>query len=84
MAIRGLAVMAGGGLAVVAMSDRALIITGFAALLVAVGGATLIAHLYRDRVATLGEIVDHLMRRRVTRILLVIVWAWLGWHFLAR
>lgn len=76
--------MAGGRVAVAAMSDRTLIITGFAALLAATGGAAVTARLYRDRIATLGEVVDHLMRKRVTRILAVLVWAWLGWHFLAR
>lgn len=66
------------------MSDRTLVITGFVVLLAAAGGAAVTARLCRDRVATLGEVVDHLMRKRVTRILAVLLWAWLGWHFLAR
>lgn len=66
------------------MSDRTLIIIGFAALLAATCGAALTARLCRDRIATLGEVVDYLMRKRVARILTILVWAWLGWHFLAR
>lgn len=66
------------------MSDRILIIIGFAALLAVICAAAVTARLRRDRIATLGEVVDYLMRKRVARILAVLVWAWSGWHFLAR
>ncbi|WP_157224147.1 DUF6186 family protein [Nocardia paucivorans] len=66
------------------MSERSLVIIGFAVILTAMIGAAVTTRLRRDRIAGLGEIVDHLMRRRAIRILAVLLWAWLGRHFLAR
>jgi hypothetical protein len=34
--------------------------------------------------ARAGEVVDALLARRSTRMLIVLGWAWLGWHFLVR
>jgi hypothetical protein len=31
-----------------------------------------------------GEVVAALLARRSTRVLIVLGWAWLGWHFLVR
>jgi hypothetical protein len=42
------------------------------------------AHLRRHRLATLAETLAHLVRTRTARIVAVLIWAWLGWHFLAR
>lgn len=33
---------------------------------------------------TLGQLTNHLMRRRVVRILVLLGWAWLGWHLFVR
>jgi hypothetical protein len=33
---------------------------------------------------TLGQLTSHLMRRRVVRILVLLGWAWLGWHLFVR
>ncbi|MFD0360690.1 DUF6186 family protein [Nocardia sp. GCM10030253] len=66
------------------MSDRAVIILGFALLLVAMLGAVVITHLRRDLVAPLGDTIAYLARTRAVRIVVVLAWAWLGWHFLAR
>jgi ABC-type arginine transport system permease subunit len=34
-------------------------------------------------VATLAETLDRLMRHRPTQVCVLLVWWWLGWHFLA-
>lgn len=65
------------------MTDRALVVLGFAALAVAAISAELTARRSR-RLTTFGETLRLLLRSRVLRILIVLVWAWLGWHFLAR
>ena len=48
-------------------------------------GAGLAAWLYaraRPQVlATLGSLVDRIMHHRNTRLGVILVWWWLGWHF---
>ena len=66
------------------MSPRAIIITGFVVLLVIIVAALIIAHTRKDRVATIWPVIDYLTGRRAVRVVAVLVWAWLGWHFLAR
>ncbi|MBF6467151.1 hypothetical protein IU427_18470 [Nocardia beijingensis] len=66
------------------MSDRAVILLGFALILAAALVALSVTRLRRDSVAALGETIAYLTGTRTTRILAVLVWAWLGWHFLAR
>lgn len=66
------------------MTDRALVITGFAVLAVIVISMAAVAHWRRMSFAGLGDTVRYLTRTRTARIVAVILWAWLGWHFLAR
>jgi hypothetical protein len=66
------------------MTDRTIIIIGFCVVLAAVIVAAIYSHLHRERLATLAETVAHLTRTRTARIVAVLIWAWLGWHFLAR
>ncbi|UGT69359.1 DUF6186 family protein [Nocardia gipuzkoensis] len=66
------------------MSDRAIVITGFCLLLAVALAAVAVTRLRRDQVASLGETIVYLTSTRTTKITAVLVWAWLGWHFLAR
>jgi Family of unknown function (DUF6186) len=66
------------------MTDRTIIILGFVALLVLTLGAVIASHLRRYRLATIAETVAYLTRGRPAKIIAVLIWAWLGWHFLAR
>ncbi|MFF0455692.1 DUF6186 family protein [Nocardia africana] len=66
------------------MTDRVLVITGFAVLAVIVISTAIAARVRRLSFAGLGDTVRYLTRTRTARIVAVIVWAWLGWHFLAR
>jgi hypothetical protein len=52
------------------------------AVVLALGFAVwLFGRLRPDVVAPLGDLVARLMHHRNTRIALVVVWWWLGWHF---
>lgn len=66
------------------MSDRVIIIVGFVLVLVVTLGVVVVTHVRRDLVAPVGETIAYLTRTRVVRIAAVLVWAWAGWHFLAR
>ncbi|MBF6074764.1 DUF6186 family protein [Nocardia beijingensis] len=66
------------------MSDRSVALLGFALLSAAALAMIVLTHLRRDLVATLGETIAYLTSTRPTRITAVVVWAWFGWHFLAR
>jgi len=56
--------------------------TVFGAGFVLLGLLGLILQLTRPR--ALAGLLDALVATRTGRILTVLVWAWLGWHFLAR
>ncbi len=64
------------------MSSRDVTITGF----VVVGTAvlTLLVAGWSGRLTRVGKVIDGAMARRATRVVVVFVWAWLGWHFLVR
>lgn len=66
------------------MSARTVIIAGFAVLLALILVAVLLTHLRRHRFATLSATLGYLIASRPAKIVTVLVWAWLGWHFLAR
>ncbi|BDU04775.1 hypothetical protein GV791_26700 [Nocardia cyriacigeorgica] len=66
------------------MSERAIIITGFAILAGIALTLTLVAHLRRDALAPLGTVIALALRTRTARLIMLPVWVWLGWHFLAR
>lgn len=84
-AVRRMAGVAGCRLVVgVEMSDRVIVIVGFVLMLVVMLGVLVVTHVRRDLVAPLGETIGYLTRTRVARIAAVLVWAWVGWHFLAR
>ena len=66
------------------MTMRVVTILGFATL----GGVAMMLYLAgRARwlgLAPLGDLVDAVRSRTAARFALVVVWAWLGWHLLAR
>ncbi|MEV0031474.1 DUF6186 family protein [Nocardia sp. NPDC050793] len=66
------------------MTERAVIIVGFAALLGVALVLTALAHLRPDLLAPLSKVAAAALGRRPVRIIAVLCWAWLGWHFLAR
>ncbi|HEX2174416.1 MAG TPA: DUF6186 family protein [Nocardioidaceae bacterium] len=66
------------------MTMRVVTILGFALL----GGVAVMLYLAgrtrRLGLVPLGDLVDALRSRAVVRLVLVMVWGWVGWHVLAR
>ncbi|MGV9817629.1 DUF6186 family protein [Nocardia xishanensis] len=66
------------------MTERAIVVAGFTVLLALTVGLTALAHLRRDLIAPLTEVAAAALDHRAVRIIAVLCWIWLGWHFLAR
>jgi Family of unknown function (DUF6186) len=66
------------------VTARSLTIAGFAVLAVGAAGLTATGRAGRFGLAVPGELVTALLSRTPTRLAIVLGWAWLGWHFLAR
>jgi lauroyl/myristoyl acyltransferase len=66
------------------MTTRELTYLGFALIWVAAFALALVSHLPRSPIPTLGVLFARLMRRRVTRVALVLAWWWIGFHFFVR
>jgi hypothetical protein len=64
------------------MSPRNVTIGGF--LVLAAVLVVLVAASWAGRLPRFGEVIDLLCARRAGRVLVVLVWWWLGWHFLVR
>lgn len=63
---------------------RTITIGGFAVLFGLAAVLAVVARVRPDRLAAFTELVAHLSRRRAIRLAILGIWAWLGWHFLAR
>jgi hypothetical protein len=64
------------------MTSRDVTIAGF--VVIGLAMLSLLVAGWSGRLPRVGDVVDALLARRATRVLLVFVWAWLGWHFLVR
>ncbi|MGN6742565.1 MAG: DUF6186 family protein [Amnibacterium sp.] len=60
---------------------RAVTIGVFLALALAAVAATAAAHRRPDRVQGLGAVLDVVLASRAARIVVLLFWLWLGWHF---
>ncbi|GAB3411546.1 DUF6186 family protein [Flindersiella endophytica] len=63
---------------------RAIQILGFVALFAVAGVLSLLAWLRPEGWVRFRESVSATCRTRWARAVVLFVWAWLGWHFLAR
>jgi hypothetical protein len=66
------------------VTARAAIIAGFAAILILAIGTDLVARRPGAGVRPLSGTLTAALRSRGGRVLVLAVWLWLGWHFLAR
>jgi hypothetical protein len=66
------------------MTARTIIIAGFVVLATFLLAAVVLTRVRRDRFATLSATLGYVIRTRPAKIVAVLIWAWLGWHFLAR
>ena len=66
------------------MSAWALGIAGYLAVCAGVVGLAAAAHLRPNAVAPLGRVVARARARGWSRAVLLLTWAWLGWHLFVR
>jgi hypothetical protein len=66
------------------MSTRAVTIIGFAAVIAGLFLLEFLARRPGSRIPTLGGWLGYLMRPRIGRVLILLGWWWLGWHYFAR
>ncbi|WP_406632147.1 DUF6186 family protein [Amycolatopsis sp. WGS_07] len=63
------------------MSSRLITEIGFGAIVAAAILLWLGSHLFPKKIPSLTSVLSALMRKRSTRIALVLAWWWVGWHF---
>lgn len=63
---------------------RTVVLVVWAVLAGAVAACVILGIGSRRRVPTFGALVDRGTNRLVWRVLLILGWMWLGWHFFAR
>ena len=61
---------------------RTFTIAVFIACVLAAGMLWLTSRQYPGRIAPVGELLDGVLADRAARVALVVLWWWLGWHFL--
>jgi hypothetical protein len=66
------------------MVTRVITIIGFAALILALFALELLARRKDSRIPTLGEWLGYVMRPKAGRLLILLGWLWLGWHYFSR
>jgi hypothetical protein len=66
------------------VSSYAVGITGYCVLLAALIGLTLAARRPDVPIASGSRLIASIRRTRTGRILLVLGWAWVGWHLFVR
>jgi hypothetical protein len=66
------------------VSSYAVGITGYCVLLAALIGLTLAARRPGVPIASGSRLIASIRRTRTGRILLVLGWAWVGWHLFVR
>ena len=66
------------------VSTRAVTIAGFAVLIAAMITLEVLGRRPGSRIPAAGEWLGYLMRPRIGRVLVLLGWWWLGWHYFAR
>jgi hypothetical protein len=66
------------------VTARSPTIAGFAILAVVAAALTVTGRTGRCGLVAPGELLNALLSRGPARLAIVLGWAWLGWHFLAR
>ena len=66
------------------MITRVITIVGFVCVISALFTLQLLARRKDSRIPTMGEWLGYIMRSRAGRVLVLLFWLWLGWHYFAR
>jgi hypothetical protein len=63
---------------------RGATIAGFVLVIAAICALEVLARRPGSRIPTIGEWLGYLMRPKIGRVLVLLGWWWLGWHYFAR
>jgi Family of unknown function (DUF6186) len=66
------------------MITRVITIIGFVCVISALVTLEIVARRDTNRIPTVGQWLGYLMRARAGRLLVLLGWLWLGWHYFAR
>jgi hypothetical protein len=66
------------------MVTRTITIIGFAAVILSLFVLEFLARRKGSRIPTLGEWLGYVMRPKAGRVLILLGWLWLGWHYFSR
>ena len=66
------------------MTGRTVFLAGYVVVGLALAALGLLSYRRPSAVATLSELADAATRRRIGRVIVLLVWWWVGFHVLAR
>jgi hypothetical protein len=66
------------------LSTRAITIAGFVIVITGILILEMQARRPGSRIPTIGQWLGYLMRPKFGRVLILLGWWWLGWHYFAR
>ncbi len=66
------------------MIYRVITVIGFGAVVAALFVLEYLGRRKNSSIPTLGQFLGYAMRPRAGRLLILLGWLWLGWHFFAR
>jgi Family of unknown function (DUF6186) len=66
------------------MITRVITIIGFVCVISGLFTLEFLARRKTTRIPTIGEWLGYIMRSRAGRVLVLLAWLWLGWHYFAR
>lgn len=66
------------------MNSHAIAVTGYGVALAAVVALVAVSNRPESRIPTAGRLVASIRSTYVGRVLLVLGWGWVGWHFFVR
>lgn len=60
---------------------RAIVVAGYLVIVAFAIGTELYARRKSNSLAPIGEMLEHVMESRTTRVAIIAAWWWFGWHF---
>ena len=58
-----------------------LVAAGYALIALVAIAVEIFAQRKPDTIAPIGDMLDHVMKSRTTRVSVIAAWWWFGWHF---
>ena len=58
-----------------------LVAAGYALIALVAIAVEIFAQRKPDTIAPIGDMLDHVMKSRTTRVAVIAAWWWFGWHF---